>query len=172
MLSLSVVFGQCKKTEITSEIPQITFKGASFLQSIEGKDSLLVLVISYKDGDGDLGLNQSDTFAPFNPVIDSEGKSLNPYFQNLHINYFEKYEGKFQSVTNPFNVTDTLAYAYRFESLTPDGRHKQIRGDIEVKISQNAYPNASDTTMYEVYIYDRALHKSNTVQSPVIIWNK
>ncbi len=163
---------QCKKTEITSEIPQIAFKRASFLQNIQGKDSLLVLTITYKDGDGDLGLGQSDTFAPFNPLIDSVGKSLNPYYQNLHISYFEKYLGQFQVVTNPFNNADTLTYAYRFENLTPDGRHKSIRGEIEVKISPNAYPNATDTTLYEVYIYDRALHKSNVVQSPVVVWNK
>ncbi len=144
----------------------------SFLQSTDGKDSLLVLTFTYKDGDGDLGLNQSDTLSPFNPVIDSVGKSLNPFYQNLHINYLEKYQGLFQAVTNPFNAADTLTYAFRFESLTPDGRHKSIRGDIEVKISPNAYPNAADTTLYELYIYDRALHKSNVVQSPVVIWNK
>jgi len=174
VLYLGIIFslGQCKKTEISSEIPQIEFKSAGFLKSLDGKDSMLVITITYKDGDGDLGLNQTDTFAPFNPVTDSLGKSLNPYYQNLHINYFEKYEGIFSVVTNPFNVSDTLAYAFRFESLTPEGRHKSIRGDIEVKISPNAYPTAQDTTMYEVYIYDRALHKSNLVKSPAIIWNR
>lgn len=164
--------GQCKKTEISSEIPQIEFKSATFLTNTEGKDSVLVLTITYRDGNGDLGLNQSDTLAPFNPIIDSVGKSLNPFYQNLHINYFEKYNGQFQVVTNPFNPADTLTYAYRFESLTPEGRHLSIRGDIEVKISPNAYPTAQDSTMYEVYIYDRALHKSNLVQSPVVIWHR
>lgn len=162
----------CKKREIYPETPQIEFKSAAFMQNQSGLDSILVLTFTFKDGDGDLGLNQSDTMVPFNPVTDSTGKSLNPYYNNIHFQYEESYNGEFQFVTNPFNVFDTLNYAYRFESITPDGRHKAIRGDVEVKIGPNQFPNAADTCRYKFYIYDRALHKSNLAETPSIVWRR
>lgn len=168
-LLLTTVFA-CKKKEIYPETPSIEYKSYRFLSDQSGLDSLLILQFSFKDGDGDLGLSQADTLAPFNPVIDSTGKSINPYYNNIHIEYREKYLGVFNFVTNPFNVFDTLTYAYRFESITPDGRHKAIRGDVEVSIGPSYYPNAQDTTIYRFYIYDRALHKSNIAETPPIVW--
>lgn len=172
---LSILFPSlqaCKKKEIYPETPSIEYKSYRFLSTQAGIDSLLILTFSFKDGDGDLGLSQGDTLAPFNAVIDSTGKSINPYYNNIHFEYQEKYQGVFNYVTNPFNVYDTLTYAYRFESITPDGRHKAIRGDIEVTIGPSYYPNAQDTTFYRFYIYDRALHKSNIVETPSIVWKR
>jgi hypothetical protein len=162
----------CKKKEIYPETPQVEFKSAFFIQDQLGIDSIMVLSFTFKDGDGDLGLNQSDTIAPFNAVTDSTGKSLNPYYNNIHFGYEERINGEFKFVTNPFNVFDTLNYAYRFENISPDGRHKAIRGDIEVKIGPNQYPNAGDTCRYKFFIYDRALHKSNLAETPSLVWKR
>ncbi len=134
----------------------------------------MVLVFSFKDGDGDLGLTQADTMPPFNAVLDplNNNKSLNPYYNNLYIDYLELIEGTFQNIVAPF-TTDTLSYPFRFESITPEGRHKAIRGDIEVNIPP-APPqfNPHDTVMYRFFIYDRALHKSNVVETPALIWKR
>lgn len=164
----------CKKREIYSEIPVIEYKTAYFYQNAEGVDTLMVLVFSFKDGDGDLGLTQADTFPPFNAVLDTanNNKSLNPYYNNLYIDYFESIDGVFQNIVAPF-TSDTLSYPFRFESLTPEGRHKAIRGDIEVNIPPAPLQfNPHDTVMYKFYIYDRALHKSNIVETPTLIWKR
>lgn len=165
----------CKKKEIYSVIPLIEYKTAHFYQNAEGVDTLMVLVFSFKDGDGDIGLTQADTSAPFNPVLDpvNNNKLINPYYNNLYIDYFELVNGTYQSLKTPFG-NDTLRYPFRFESLTPEGRHKAIRGDIEVGISPVplAYNPQSDTVMYRFFIYDRALHKSNIAESPALIWKR
>jgi hypothetical protein len=161
----------CKKKEVYPPVPSIEYKTAYFFQNSEGIDTMMVLVFTFKDGDGDLGLNGTDTLAPYNAVLDANGKNINPYYYNLYIDYLEQINGKFQHVTLPFS-TDTLRYSYRFENITPEGRHKAIRGDIEIKISPSPFPNPSDTVMYKFYIYDRALNKSNVAESTPIIWNR
>ncbi len=163
----------CKKKDFYSDIPSIEFKTARFYANAEGKDTLMVLVFSFKDGDGDLGLTQADTSYPFNAVYDVDNRLINPYYNNLYIDYFEMVDGTWQSLIVPFG-TDTLKYPFRFESLTPEGRHKAIRGDIEVNIipAPLSFNPRSDTVMYRFYIYDRALNKSNTVETPAIIWNR
>lgn len=168
-LIVSACLAACKKKEIFSEIPFIEYKSHYFIVDAVGKDSLVVLIFSFKDGDGDLGLNQGDTFPPFNPVVDFEGRSLNPYYYNLFLDYLEWFNGRFNYITRPFS-TDTLRYEFRFPSLTPDGRHRAIRGDIEVKISPSPFPNARDTVMYRFFVYDRKLNKSNIAETPPIIW--
>jgi len=163
-----LILNGCKEKEIYPVIPSIEYKSAYFILGQNGKDSVLVLGISFKDGDGDIGLTQEDTFPPFNPVTDSNGKSLNPYYYNLYISYFEMNNGVFQNVVKPF-THDTIGYEFRIQNLTPDGRHKAIRGEIDVTIEASLFAG-NDTTMYSFYIYDRALHKSNEVASPPIIW--
>lgn len=173
LLFLALVLGlfACKKKEVYPAIPSIEYKTAYFYQNAEGIDTLMVLVFSFKDGDGDLGLDGNDTLAPFNAVLDVNGRNINPYYYNLSIDYLEKINGVFQNVTLPFS-TDTLRYSYRFENITPEGRHKAIRGDIEIKISPSPFPDPSDTVIYQFYIYDRALNKSNITSSVPLIWNR
>lgn len=169
LLFFAGAFSNCKKREFFSEIPAIKYKTHYFITNTQGKDSLVLLVFSFEDGDGDMGLNQADTFAPFNPLVNSEGKSLNPYYYNLYLDYLELNNGIFSYVTKPFS-TDTLKYEFRFPSLTPEGRHLAIRGDIEVKISPSPFPDAKDTVMYKFFVYDRKLNKSNLAETPPIVW--
>jgi hypothetical protein len=161
----------CKKKEVYPPVPYIEYKTAYFYSNAEGVDTLMVLVFSFKDGDGDLGLGGTDTLAPFNAVIDSLGRNTNPYYYNLQIDYLEQVNGVFQPVTLPF-TSDSLRYFYRFENITPEGRHKAIRGDIEIKIQSSPFPDAKDTVMYTFFVYDRALHKSNVASSIPLVWNR
>lgn len=173
LLFLALVLGMfaCKKKEVYPAIPSIQYEESFFYQNAEGVDTAMILVFSFKDGDGDLGLDGKDTLAPFNAVLDANGKNLNPYYYNLKIDYLEKINGNFQYVTLPFS-SDTLRYSFRFENITPEGRHKAIRGNIEIRISPSPFPNPSDTVMYQFYIYDRALNKSNTAVSIPLVWRR
>ena len=62
-----------------SNVPKISLNEVSLLQDTIGKDSLIVLVIGFQDGDGDIGLTGRDTAAPFN--------FGSPYFHNLPVTY-------------------------------------------------------------------------------------
>ncbi len=168
-----VLIGACKEKEIYPAIPSIQYKSAYFISGSNGKDSLMKLIFTFKDGDGDIGLKNEDTLSPFNPVFDSTNKSLNPYYFNLYVNYTHKINGVFEPFIFPF-TTDSLNYQYRIQYLTPDGRHKAIRGDIEVMLVPAPIFSTAiyDTAKYSFYIYDRALNKSNNTETPPLVWRR
>jgi len=99
------------------------------------------------------------------------------YRYNLFIKYFEKKKGKFEEVTitTPNAQTgnpDTLWFNGRIPYLTPIGKNKAISGEIYDTLFINNYTSPYDTIKYQIYIQDRALHKSNVVETPEIIINK
>jgi len=143
-----LILSSCRKFEEYPIIPYIEF--VSFAKIYN--DTLYVydkayLTISFTDGDGDIGLEQSDT--------------LPPYDYNFFISYFEKQNGEFVEL-----ILDPPLNA-RIPILTPSGTNKSIKGEIEDEIFLN-YTSQYDTIRIEVYILDRALHKSNVIQTPEI----
>ena len=46
------------------------------------------------------------------------------------------------------------------------------KGEIEIEVFINNAFSDYDTIRFDAYIVDRALHKSNTIQTPEIIVNK
>lgn len=161
----------CKKSEIYPDIPAIEFKSYYFTVDTTGGAEVtkLGVIISYKDGDGDIGLNAGDTFAPFNS-IKVNAKETNLYRYNIYEVFYE-----LDTVTNSFkpliipNSTDTLVSTGRVENITPDGKHKAIRGEIDWQNDLPEYKDMSKTIKVKIRIYDRALHESNTVESPDIV---
>ena len=149
VLTLLMV-GCLKKKEFPIE-PIIEFE--SF--NIEGDSG--VLMISFTDGDGDIGLREYDTISPYN--LGSE------YYYNLYLDYYEKQNGTWvkRDLNPPF--------AYRVPVITPSGQNKALEGTIEIDIVPIYYDPASvyDTIMYRVRLIDRALHVSNEVESDEII---
>lgn len=168
----------CQKKEIYSTIPAIEYKSATFYKSANGTDSLMVLAFTFKDGDGDIGLDQGDTFPPFQASRDRYNRASNPFHYNLNIDYYELIDNQFSLILQELEpdsvppIYDTLKYNFRVENITPEGRHKAIRGDIEVHIFPSPQPFAKDTVLYKFFIYDRALNKSNVTQTPTIVWKR
>lgn len=140
-------FSSClKKTEYPVE-PII-----KYVDFIPSGDSAR-FIFSFTDGDGDIGLLQSDTVAP--------------YDYNMFLKYFEKENGVFVEIPTavPFN--------YRIPVITPEGQNKTLEGEIAIRINFYYNPfSAFDTIKYSAYIMDRALNKSNTIETREIIVNK
>lgn len=171
-LGLIALIGACKEKEIYPVIPSLEWKTKYFLiekNAFGVNDTLLGVVVSYKDGDGDIGLNDADTFPPYDRKEDSQGNITNPYFYNLRIDYFEVKNG----ILSPFiipNTTDTFKIQTRISSLTPEGVHKAIRGDIQHEFAPPQYPGIrADSVYLKITLTDRALHQSNVLTSPLII---
>ena len=59
LLILSILMPSCKKDPGISNVPVITFDSISPNPAIKYQDTILI-VISYKDGDGDLGIDSAD----------------------------------------------------------------------------------------------------------------
>lgn len=136
------------------EVPAITFKSYGVMSSADGYDSIAELTISYTDGDGDIGLYDYDT--------------AEPYKYDYFLKFLEWRDGAFSEV----QLADTnFTFNSRIPILTPEGKNKNIRGDISMYLEMYyAYMALqSDTIAFEVYIQDRALNKSNVLQTPAFI---
>jgi hypothetical protein len=151
-----LALASCKKNEEYPIEPAISFKELSTMISANGKDSMAVFVVSFTDGDGDLGLRPDDTLPPFN--------SGSQYYRNFQLEMFEKINGVF--TLNPISPQ----LGGRMPYLTPAGSNKALKGEIQME-SNLPIGVVNDTCYFNVFIYDRALHKSNVVQTPEIVIN-
>ena len=142
------------KKESFSDIPQISFLGFDKVYTTSQYPKIGILSISYQDGNGDIGLDPSDTFPPY----DRNG----PYYYNMVLTFFEKQNGVY------VNVIDSIPFSARIPVLTPNDPGKAIKGFIIDTIPLYP-PPPYDTIKFEVFLYDRALHKSNVITTPDII---
>jgi hypothetical protein len=151
-----VVLAGCLKEEEYPIVPEIKFE--DFILLLNTQTGIIergVLRISFKDGDGDIGLNQNDT-AP-------------PYDFNLIIDYFEIQNRDTVRVYQVDPVSgDTSTFNARIPILTPKGSDKSIKGEIEDTLFIYDPTSAFDTILFKVYLVDRALHKSNVISTPLI----
>lgn len=144
-----ILFSSCQKTEKYPDIPQIEFVGITKIINPNNIVEKVVLKISFTDGDGDIGLTQNDT--------------LPPYDYNFFIKYFEKQNGEFVEI-----IFEHFSFNARIPILTPEGRNKSIKGEIQDTIIINTM-SVYDTIRFETYIVDRALHESNVITTPDVI---
>jgi len=115
------------------------------------------LVFAFQDGDGDIGLTDSDTTGQFAP-----GQT---FFHNLFVEYFEKQNGVWQQI----NLQ--LPYRYRIPVITPTGQNKSLEGEISIALTPFPTDPLSpfDTVKYSIQLADRAFHLSNVVETPELV---
>lgn len=162
---LVLVVGSCKDYENFPVEPQLEFIEFTILRDAQGIDQRGIIHMSYTDGDGNIGLDSTDKVAP--------------YDYNLFIKYYEQQNGVFKEIllirpdysTNPVTY-DTATFNARIPMLTPAGRNKAIRGEIEDTLFINNPLSRFDTIKFEAYIVDRDLNKSNVISTPPIIVKK
>lgn len=158
--SLTLVLGllsSCFKKEEYPIEPLITYD--SFMVVNDSAQ----ITFNFTDGDGDLGLNDADTLSPYN--IDSE------FHYNLYIHYYEKYDqiGWSEGLDLDGNP---IIFKYRIEPIDTKGKTKGIKGKMDVDLGNlyfNPLSDQSDTIKYSIQLIDRALHKSNIIESDEIV---
>lgn len=140
-LVLFLVVVACQPIRFFDETPLIEFVSIEPLVAREGVDSI-VIIFSFKDGDGDLGLEEGDTTNDIT-VID-------------------------RRVGAP-NFGDIL-YPYRLPFITPPGQSKQISGEVRLVIENTIRRPGlpTDTARYVIRIRDRANRFSNTIECPPV----
>ena len=156
-----ILFISCTKKEEFPIEPEIEY--ISFLKIYNPHQEIFdrgVLKISFQDGDGDIGLYDDETEAP--------------YDYNFIISYFELQNGvPVEVIPSWYNpATDSIEYLTfnaRIPILTPAGANKSIKGDIEDTLFIYNYASTFDTIMFKAYIMDRALHESNEISTPWMI---
>lgn len=146
----------CKKETEYSIIPYIEL--ISFeKQNSNGIDLKGLVKFKFTDQDGDIGLKDQDTVYPYN--------------FNLFITYYKKTNGEWLE----YEFQDTTIPPHgRIPYLTPKGQNKTIRGEIEFEFYINDLNTtvAFDTMRFDIFIKDRALHNSNTIQINDVVVKK
>ncbi|PKP51613.1 MAG: hypothetical protein CVT95_00515 [Bacteroidetes bacterium HGW-Bacteroidetes-12] len=154
IILLFLSFG-CEKEDPTPVPPEITFLDGWFSPD----QSFVTVRFEFYDGDGDLGLKQFENLG-------------NQEF-NLFVDYYEKQNGIWvlKSPIINFNVSenkfDTTELHLRIPFIENEAK-KPLEGETEVKL---LFDFNADTFRYELFIVDRALHKSNTIVTSDFIVN-
>ena len=171
MVSHRAAFRGCllpKPVEYPIE-PKIAYEGFTYLMNPDSTFSGEgIILFSYTDGDGDLGLDDTDTLSPFG--------FNDAHYYNMLVDYLKCVNGEF--VKTPllsWNVQtqsyDTVSFNARFKRLHDSEGSKAISGTMEYKLTvQNPF-SPNDTVKFEIRILDRALHESNVIQTDPIYTN-
>lgn len=157
VLPLLAALTSCIKQDNYPIEPVIEYQGFGTLPDVNNYDSLGRLTISYTDGDGDIGLYDTDT--------------VEPYKYNFYLKFYYQKNGV---MTELIPADTNLGFNSRIPILTPSGKNKNIKGQISIDLQLYYAWVAlqSDTIAFEVYIKDRALHTSNVVSTPKFIIRK
>lgn len=149
----------CKKAEEYPIIPAISFKDLYSTRDSLGHDAFLTVKITLTDGDGDIGYYSVESHKN-DPIFDDANSQ---YYHNFRIDSWHKVFGVW--TLSPTDISSRIPY------LTPDTKNKALKCEIEVTPVVLNVGLVNDTTRYEIFIYDRALHKSNVITTPEIIIN-
>ncbi len=155
---LTIVFSSCKQEQNFSIVPAISF--VSFTKY--GFDSA-VCKIDFLDGDGDDGLDPFDTVPPFNLNSYDNSDLFLVYYYLDTISKSWKVYNLHPSDTSRANF-DTLQFRYRLPNLTQNGQKQSLQGEIKVAMP-GPYAIPGLTGKYQITMVDRALHRSNMVQT-------
>ncbi len=158
VVALLILLQNCRKPEEFPPEPFIEFVSFTKIPTANGVDNKGLLTIFFTDGDGDMGLSESDTLPPFDAESD--------FHYNFFINYFEKKNGTFQKVDLPFSLNS------RIPILNTTNNNRPLKGEIEIELFINNILSPYDTIRFECQISDRTLNLSNKIETPEIIIKK
>lgn len=150
-----LILSSCMKEKEFPVEPRIAFK--DFTKVIIPPDSipqLLILSISFTDGDGDIGLTSTMTEPP--------------YDYNLFIDIYKMKKGQLEKEVFE---DSTVNFNGRIPIVAENPDNKPIEGVIEYNFDYPILRSRllNDTVAFDISIKDRALHQSNIVRTPLII---
>ena len=169
MLLLALAVLSCQKPVEYPIEPKITYEGFTYLinpdSTFSGEG---IISFSYTDGDGDLGLDESDTLPPFG-LHDA-------HYYNMVVDYLKCVNGEFVKMPLlSWNVQtqsyDTISFNARFKRLRDSEEPKAISGKMDYTLIVQNPLSPNDTIKFEIRILDRALHESNVIQTDAIYTN-
>jgi hypothetical protein len=148
---LILTVSACSYQEHYSELPHVAFKQLILKDTIDALDNPVkhaTLVFRLTDGDGNIGLTDSDTVAP--------------YLSNCYLTQFEYIDG--QAV----EVELAAPYNFRIPYVKPQGQNKLLEADILIDLDFSSYSGhyLYDSILFDFYVYDRSLNQSNIGVSP------
>ena len=174
LLFLALAAFSCQKPVEYPIEPHIAYEGFTYLFNADSTFSGEGIVsFSYTDGDGDLGIDDSDTLPPFG--------FRDAHYYNMEVDYLKCVNGEFVVTpllsphvpTSPTDTVlwDTITFNARFHRLRDNDDPKAISGMMDYRLMVKNPFSPNDTIKFAIRILDRALHVSNTIQTDAIITN-
>lgn len=159
--TLFLLFGvtTCIETDETPTIPEITYlshTSAYCEDEIGNLNKCIDLTFNLKDGNGDIGLSETDTLPPYTGI----------FKHNFYYNLLVMENG----IMTPYN--EIIANYFDIPYIQPQGQNKLLIADITIQFRFYVQNFEYDTLMIEFFIYDRALNQSNTEISDTIIFEQ
>ncbi|MDG2245628.1 MAG: hypothetical protein P8L71_04645 [Flavobacteriales bacterium] len=111
------------------------------------------LTIGFTDGDGNIGLAQGDTLAPFCP-------DTCEFYYNLFLEYYELQNGEWTHIPLDPELGQVPFY-YRVPEVTPTGQNQSLNGEIEIDMPAYFLITDFDTCRFEIKLVDRSFNESN-----------
>jgi hypothetical protein len=148
----------CKKPDEFPDEPVITYKDIYSTRNAQGYDQKMTVLLNFTDGDGDVGYRE----------VGQNGS----IYDDPNSQYYNNYVAKLFQFTNG-NWTEyptILPLGGRLPYLTPFGKNKTLKGEISCDVDVPLHA-VEDTFRLEIFIYDRALHKSNVATTSEIVLN-
>jgi hypothetical protein len=147
IMLVSLFAVSCKKKNNLSKIPQLSFLDMlpDSIKAGSPADTLFIY-FGFKDGDADLGNK--------NP----NGTDYDIYFNDKRFD--TGYQGYFFPSIDP-SIEDPN------QGISGTGVFKMLGANIEPR-TDSIHKKLGDTTVYEIYIKDRAGNKSNHILTPAV----
>lgn len=156
ILSFIIGLEQCEKTIEFPETPSIEYKAFRFYSDTDALGNVYLvgqLEFDFKDGDGDIGLNQPDT------SITADSMKY-----NLFLSLYDYQEGVF------VKIEELDALQYRMPFIEQQGQTQFLEGTVTVDLEYKVINY--DTIFYTFYIMDRAYNRSNTDTTDILVFPK
>jgi hypothetical protein len=146
-----LLLSSCVKEKEYPPTPVIAFK-----QYLNYSSDSADCIITFRDGDGDVGRKGEDVSDP----------------NDLRMKYLYKdpADGEFKPYDlDPGSGVRPLYYDYRVPYLTPEGKFKALEGEIRAKLRAiPIYHPDHHIVKFEITLRDRAGNVSNTITTPEI----
>ncbi|MCJ8167420.1 hypothetical protein MKJ04_21445 [Pontibacter sp. E15-1] len=169
LLLLPLLMSSCREEPNYPDEPEISFNRVDQFTYTKNRITFdsLVVVVDFQDGDGDLGLrrkSQGEGDPDFKAPFDQSSPFFNNFFVNLQIKRGSRY------VPFPFS-SEFLNFNGRFPRLATDDKSEVLEGQVKYTLTNFSDDifDPRDTVRFEIFIYDRALHKSNVVYSNDVV---
>jgi len=169
ILTIVFTFNACQKPPEFSNIPSISLLNITkiYKETDERKGDFVTLNINFKDGDGDLGINDSESLLPPYTVDSIQTE----YFYNLLVTMYYKSNNQWKIV----NFGSNNGLSGQFTRLQESDLKSPIKGTISYDfVIDNQAQNTlgfkkNDSIKFDIEIRDRALNKSNIITTNPLI---